>query len=69
MTPVANNGNNIRLQTPESELEGKNFYIFFLYYSKVTAVANLELRISPRIFEKIRNGLTGLLWGWGATDS
>jgi hypothetical protein len=23
-TPVANNGNNIRLQTPESELEGKN---------------------------------------------
>ncbi len=23
MTPVANNGNNIRLQTPESELEGK----------------------------------------------
>ncbi len=31
--------------------------------------ANLELRISPRIFEKIRNGLNGILWGWGETDS
>jgi hypothetical protein len=36
LTPVANNGNNIRLQIPESELEGKNLYICFLYYSKVT---------------------------------
>jgi hypothetical protein len=27
------------------------------------------LRISPRIFEKIRNGLNGVLWGWGETDS
>jgi hypothetical protein len=35
-TPVANNGNNIRLQTPESELEGKNLYICFLNYPKVT---------------------------------
>jgi hypothetical protein len=26
-TPVANNENNIRLQTPESEFEGKNLYI------------------------------------------
>ncbi len=26
-TPVANNGNNIRLQTPNSELDGKNLYI------------------------------------------
>jgi hypothetical protein len=69
MTPVANNGNNIRLQTPESELEGKNFYIFFLYYSKVTAVANLELRISPRIFEKIRNDHNGIFRGLGETDS
>ncbi len=32
-------------------------------------VANLELRISPRIFEKIRNVLNGILWGWGKTDS
>ena len=36
LTPVANNWNNIRLQTPESELEGKNLYICFLYYPKVT---------------------------------
>jgi hypothetical protein len=36
MTPVANNCNNIRLQTPESELEGKICYICFLYYPKVT---------------------------------
>jgi hypothetical protein len=28
-------------------------------------VVNLELRISPRIFEKIRNGFIGILWGWG----
>ncbi len=27
LTPVANNGNNIRLQTPSSEHEGKNLYI------------------------------------------
>ncbi len=36
LTPVANIWNNIRLQTPESELEGKNLYIYFLYYPKVT---------------------------------
>jgi hypothetical protein len=36
LTPVANNGNNIRLQTPKSELEGKNLYICFLYFPKVT---------------------------------
>ncbi len=36
LTPVANNWNNIRLQTPESELQGKNLYICFLYYPKVT---------------------------------
>jgi hypothetical protein len=27
------------------------------------------LRISPRIFEKIRNGPNGILWGCGETDS
>jgi hypothetical protein len=27
----------------------------------LTPVASLELRISPRIFEKIRNGLNGIL--------
>jgi hypothetical protein len=36
LPPVANNGNNIKLQTPESELEGKNLYICFHYYPKVT---------------------------------
>ncbi len=30
-----------------------------------TPVVNLELRISPRIFEKNRNGPNGILWGWG----
>jgi hypothetical protein len=28
-------------------------------------VVHLELRISPRIFEKHRNGLNGIPWGWG----
>jgi hypothetical protein len=32
-------------------------------------VVHLDSRISPRIFEKIRNGLNGKLWGWGETDS
>ncbi len=32
-------------------------------------VVNLELRISLRIFEKIRNGPNGILTGLGETDS
>jgi hypothetical protein len=32
-------------------------------------VVHLDSQISPRIFEKIRNGLNGILWGWGETDS
>jgi hypothetical protein len=32
-------------------------------------VVHLELRIYPRIFEKLRNGLNGILWGCGETDS
>jgi hypothetical protein len=32
-------------------------------------VINFELRISPRIFEKIRNGPHGILRGLGETDS
>jgi hypothetical protein len=32
-------------------------------------VVHLDSRISPRNFEKIRNGLNGILWGWGETDS
>ncbi len=32
-------------------------------------VVHLDSRISPWILEKIRNGLLGILWGWGQTDS
>ncbi len=32
-------------------------------------VVHLDSRISPRIFEKFRNGLTGILLGGGETDS
>ncbi len=35
----------------------------------LTLVVHLDLGISPRIFEKIRNGPNGILWGWGETDS
>ncbi len=35
----------------------------------LTPMVHLDLRISPRIFEKIRNGPYGILWGWGKTDS
>jgi hypothetical protein len=34
----------------------------------LTPVANLELRISPRIFEKIRDDPKGILRGLGKTD-
>jgi hypothetical protein len=34
-----------------------------------TPVVHLELRISPRIFEKNRNGPIGILRGLGETDS
>ncbi len=34
----------------------------------MTPVVNLELRISPRILEKIRNSPNRILWGWGETD-
>ncbi len=32
-------------------------------------VVHLDLQISPRIFEKIRNGPIGIFWGHGETDS
>ncbi len=35
----------------------------------LTPVVHLDLRITPRIFEKIRNGPNGTLLGWGETDS
>ncbi len=50
----------------------KNFlikYFFDLPPVLKTPVVHLKLRISPRIFEKIRNGPNGILWGWGETDS
>jgi hypothetical protein len=28
-------------------------------------VVHLDLRLSPRIFEKIRNGPNAIFWGWG----
>jgi hypothetical protein len=42
---------------------------FHLPPVSTTPVVHLELRISPRIFEKIRNGPKGLLRGLGETDS
>jgi hypothetical protein len=32
---------------------------------KICHRCHLDSRISPRNFEKIRNGLNGILWGWG----
>jgi len=34
----------------------------------IVPVVNLELRISPRIFEKIRNSPNGILRGLGETN-
>jgi hypothetical protein len=36
LTLVAKYWNNIRLQIPDIEIEGKNLYVCFLYYPKVT---------------------------------
>jgi hypothetical protein len=41
---------------------------FHLPPVSTTPVVNLDLRISPRIFEKILNGPNGILRGWGETD-
>jgi hypothetical protein len=30
---------------------------------------HLDLPISPRMFNKIKNGHNEILWGWGETDS
>jgi hypothetical protein len=38
---------------------------FHLPPVSTTPVVNLELRISPRIFEKLRKGPNEILWGWG----
>ncbi len=42
---------------------------FHLPPVSTTPVVNLELRISPRIFEKIGNGSNGILRDLGETDS
>jgi hypothetical protein len=42
---------------------------FHLPPVSTTPVVHLELRISPRIFEKNRNGSNGILRGLGETDS
>ncbi len=54
-----------------SKLNIKTFMIEdFLHLPPVslTLVANLELRISPWIFEKIRNDPNGILRGLAETD-
>ncbi len=43
--------------------------VFHLTPVLLTPVANLELRISSRIFEKIRNNPNGIIRGLGETDS
>ncbi len=40
----------------------------FSLFSPVTPLINIRSRISPRIFEKIWNGPTGILRGPGDTD-
>ncbi len=42
---------------------------FHLPPVSMTPVVNLELRISPQIFEKILNGPNGIRRGLGETDS
>jgi hypothetical protein len=42
---------------------------FHLPPVSATPVVNLELRISQRIFESIRNGPNMTLWGLGVADS
>jgi hypothetical protein len=42
---------------------------FHLPPVSLTPVANLELRIFPRIFEKNRNGPNGIIRGLGETGS
>ncbi len=53
--------------TKQSKLVTEDF--FHLPLVSTTSVAFLELRISPRIFEKIWNGPCGVLRGLGETDS
>ncbi len=45
-----------------------DYRFFHLPPVSLTPVVHLELEISPRIFEKIRNGPNGIIWGLGETD-
>ncbi len=91
---TANNWDNIRLQTPESELEGKNIYIYIymfpllpkgdqrkllkFFWLKIFSICHwcrwhrwqtLSCECLREFSKKNRNGLNGILWGWGETDS
>ncbi len=48
---------------------GGNFAAGVVDTGGMIPVVHLYFRISPQIFEKIRDGLNGILWGCGDTDS
>jgi hypothetical protein len=58
---------NFTTQRCPKEIIKKNLFLKFFFHlpeESTTPVVHLELR-----FEKIRNGLAGILWVWGETDS
>jgi hypothetical protein len=57
--------NSITQRCPKERIQSFLIEDFF----HLPPVANLELRKSPRIFEKIRNGPNGIIGGLGKTDS
>jgi hypothetical protein len=67
--------NNIYVNSTTQRCPNKFIKIFLLesFFHlppvSLTPVANLELRTSPRIFEKIRNGPNGIIRGLGETGS
>jgi hypothetical protein len=83
-TPVANNGNNMRILTPKNEAEGTNLCTCYLYYPKASKQNNLNFsdrRFFPfvhllweylREFLRKKFGLNhpfGILRGFGETYS
>ncbi len=72
LTPVANKEKFLLYYTKVFQKIIKTFLIeefFHLPPVSTTSVVHLELGISPRIFEKIRNGPSSILRGMGETDS
>jgi hypothetical protein len=71
--PVANLPPGVNDTGVNSTTQGcpnKIIKIFLLEgFFQLPPVANLELLISPRIFEKIRNGPSGIFRGLRETDS